>query len=309
MNGLSLPGVGLLSVRKPDLVEGDLIEHVDGSLWLVKGCVHTPEGYVALPRVVGGKKFKRYSESMNIVERYYAHYINYLAELGREVPIIPASDIAVVFRWLVEGRTPTDKLLNELLQLFRRTGLECGIAGSYLGNYGGPESDIDIHCLDSPGAYLRVTHLYSSGILQHVDLGEAIREVFDVAELLNIEKHIRLVTSKFLQGKHRGKRVTIRIVNCERVGNLLGPYISTIPIDGVIEVIESDYRTPAIMRGEIIRASSPLPREVYLLSHRIRFAELPEGALVGIRGYLRTNTMGVVLVNLDESDVQWIHLP
>jgi hypothetical protein len=289
-------------------IEGDMLRHRDGSLWVVKGCVHSSEGLVALPRVFEGRKVKRYSEAMGVIERYYPHYITYLEELGRDVPVVPWGDILRVLSWLHEGRHHWVEGVSELLRLLSDVGLECGIAGSYLGGYFGVESDIDVHCLDSPGAYEKIQQLYTSGILEHLSYFDACYEVTEVSESLREDIHIGMLTRKYLQGKFRNRRVTIRILGCDRIAEFLGPYHSVRWGELVVKVVESDYRTPAIMRAHVVRSSVSVDNLVYLISHRARFTELPSGTILKVSGLVRTNSLGRTIVNLDESTVDWIGL-
>lgn len=290
------------------LVEGDVIKHVDGSLWVVKGCVHTSEGFVAVPRVVGSKKIKRFAEAMEVVKRYYFHYIRKVQETGREVPVVPENDILEVRRWGIEGRECGDPILRQFLQILDMRGLNCGIAGSHLGGYSRPESDIDVHCLDSPGAYSKISSLYSSEILRHLDLSEAVHEVVDVSESLDSRKHAELITKKNLQGMYGERKVTIRIVNCDRIQKLLGPYLDSRNAELVVKVAESDYRTPTTLRASVVRASILVDQYVYLISHRVRFTELPVETVLHVDGAVMRNSLGNLVVNLDEAEVKWISL-
>ncbi len=289
----------------PLAVEGDIIRHVDGSIWVVKGCVHPPGALVAVPRVVGGAKLKRLSEAMEVVRRYYLHYVRSVPEIGREVPAVPLKDVLVVLRWLREGRRPGEELLRELLKALEDLGLECGIAGSHLGGYSDAGSDVDVHCLDSPDAYERISSLYSSGLLGHLEPGEALLEVAGVSESLDPRRHAELIARRVLQGKYRGRRVTFRVVNCERAREVIGPYVDARSAEMVVRIAESDYRTPAIMRADVVRSSVSVGQSLYLFTHRLRFAELPVGTLLQIRGTVLTRACGVSVLNLEESEVLW----
>lgn len=291
------------------LTEGDIVKHVDGSLWVVKGCVHPPEGYVSIPRVLDGRKLKRLADALELVKRYYFHYVKNVPEVGREVPVVPLVDILSVRRWSVEGRKCDDVLLCQLLQTFEALGLNCGVAGSHLGGYSGAESDVDIHCLDNPGAYDKVASLYSLGILKHLDLGEASREVAEVHESLDPKRHAELIARRYLQGAYKRKRITIRMIDCDRVRRFLGPYTDSRRAELIVKIAESDYRTPAIMRADVVRAPVAVDRDTYLLTHRLRFIELPTGTLLCVNGTIMTNALGNSIVNLDESEVVWVSLP
>ncbi len=291
------------------LTEGDIIKHKDGSVWVVKGCVHPLEGFVAIPRVVDGKKLKRVVEVEEVINRYYLHYIKNLPEIGRDVPVVPKRDVFEVRRWSIEGRNCSNTFLQQLLQTFDSLGLNCGIAGSNLGGYSSAESDIDIHCFSSPDAYNKVSSLYSQGVLKHLDFGEAVREVVEVSESIELKKHAELITRRYLQGMYERKRVTIRIVDCDQVKKFLGPYVDFKKAELIVRVVESDYRTPSVLRAEVVRTSVRANGYVHLLTHRLRLAELPVGTLLHIEGTTSINTYGNLVVNLDESKIVWALLP
>ncbi|MCS7098831.1 MAG: hypothetical protein RMH84_03660 [Sulfolobales archaeon] len=290
------------------LLEGDVVKLKDGSIWIVKGCVHPPEGFVALPRVVDGRKLKRFSESMEVVRRYYTHYLRDLVEIGRKVPVVPGRDVVEVRRWVSDGLRVGDDVAQRLLQLFASRGLTCGIAGSHLGGYSGSGSDIDVHCLDGPSAYSEVRSLYEEKLLEHLDVGEAAVELSEVSESIDIKVHADFIAKRYLQGRYRGRRVTIRVVNCDRVRDFLGPYVDVRNSELVVKISESDYRTPALLRAEVVRSPSPAYSGTYLISHRLRFAEIPAGSLLSIRGTVSTNYLGYSVLNLDVADIDWISL-
>ncbi|MEM1930553.1 MAG: hypothetical protein QW780_04250 [Sulfolobales archaeon] len=291
------------------LTEGDIIKHKDGSVWVVKGCVHPPEGFVAVPRVVDGKKLKRVVEVWEMVNRYYIHYIKNIPEIGRGVPVVPKRDVFEVRRWSIDGRNCSSTFLKQLLQTFDSLGLNCGIAGSHLGGYSSAESDVDVHCSGGPDAYDKVSSLYSLGVLKHLDFDEAIREVVEVSEFLEPKRHAELITKRYLQGVYERKKVTIRIVDCGRVKKFLGPYEDLKKAELVVKIVESDYRTPAILRADVVRASVLVDKHVHLLTHRLRFVELPVGTLLYLEGTIALNTYGNLVVNLDESKIVWLLPP
>lgn len=296
------------ALRNFPAIEGDILKHRDGSLWVVKGCVHSPEGLVAIPRVFEGKKVKQYFEAMKIVERYYPHYITYIEELDRDVPVVPWKDILEILSWLYEGCSSSIEEVNRILVLLNNIGLKCGVAGSYLGGYSGVESDIDVHCLDTAGAYEKVRLLYTTGALEHLSYSDAYHEVSEVSEILRADIHVELLTRKYLQGKFKSKKVTIRILNCDRITEFLGPYNNVRWGEFMVRVTESDYRTPAIMKAYVIRSSLSIDDEIYLISHRARFTELPDGTIFKIFGPVRTNSLGRTIINLDEAAVDWVSI-
>jgi predicted nucleotidyltransferase len=299
-----------LSEALPHLVEGDLLELRDGSIWVVKGCWHGYGGLVAIPRVVLGRKLKRFSEAYEVTLRYYRHFIRYVDIIGREVPIVPHHEVSRVLRWSVEGVRLQHPLVRSILEELWEAGLKCGIAGSYLGGYYSGPSDVDVHCLDLLGSYGRLRELYESGVLERLSSGRLWEEVYEVSEAVDLAKHMQLMRYKLLQGVYRGVRLTIRFVNCDRIKPLLGPYIDVRPVELLVEVRVSDYRTPTVIEAEVVRSSTTrVPSTLYLVSHRLRFAEIPEGTFMYIEGPVRLAVGGLHMVNIDESTIRWLLPP
>jgi len=298
-----------LSEALPYPVEGDIVELRDGSIWVVKGCWHGCEGLVAVPRVVLGRKVKRLSEAYEVVLRYYRHFVKYVEEIGREVPVVPLSEVLRVLRWSIEGIKPQQPLVRDVLGKLWEAGLRCGVAGSYLGGYYGKASDVDVHCLDLPGSYERLCRLYEDGVLEHLGPGAVWEEVHEVSEGIEVVRHTQLMMRKLLQGVYRGVRLTLRFINCERIKPLLGPYVDVRPAELLVKVVASDYRTPSVIEAEVVRSSTRVPSALYLVSHRVRYAEIPEGTLISVEGFVRLSSGGLYVVNLDESTVRWLLPP
>jgi len=298
-----------LSEDVPHLVEGDILELRDGSIWVVKGCWHDVRGFIAVPRIVLGRKLKRFSEIYEVVLRYYRHFVKYVEELGRDVPVVPPSEVLRTLRWSVEGVRLQHPVVREVLGKLWEVGLRCGVAGSYLGGYHSGVSDIDVHCLDIPSSYERLRKLYETGVFNHLSLCEAWKEVHEVSEGIDVARHVQLLRSKLLQGVYREVKFTLRFVNCERIKSLLGPYVDVKPAELLVKVVASDYRTPSVVEVEVVRSSTKVPSTLYLVSHRVRFAEIPEGTLISIDGLVRLALSGLHLVNLDESTVRWLLPP
>ncbi len=298
-----------LSENVPHLVEGDLLELRDGSVWVVKGCWHGVEGFIAVPRVVLGRKLKRFSEIYEVVLRYYRHFVKYVEEMGREVPVVPPSEVLRTLRWSVEGVRLQYPVVREVLGKLWEVGLRCGVAGSYLGGYHSEASDVDVHCLDLPSSYERLRELYEIGVFKHLSLCEAWKEVHEVSEGIDMARHVQLLQSKLLQGVCGEIKFTLRFVNCERIKPLLGPYVDVRPAELLVKVVASDYRTPSVIEVEVVRSSTKVPSTLYLVSHRVRFTEIPEGTLISIDGLVRLALSSLHLVNLDESTVRWLLPP
>ncbi|RLG82839.1 MAG: hypothetical protein DRO18_08420 [Thermoprotei archaeon] len=297
--------------REP--MEGDMLVLVDGSLWMVKGCYH-PQGYVvATPRYVRGRKLKRYREAMEYVHRYYRHYIKYVPEVGSYVPLIPLDNVkkimyALDFRCELIRFEKLRRLCSELINLITGScNLRCGVTGSLLGGYYSITSDIDIVCLDKKGAYECLKKLREDGLLRRLDYWKVLHELIDVSEILDMKSHLRSFRWKVLQGEFQGVSYTIRVIECSRLNDLLGPYITCVISPKVIGIVEHlDYRTPAIYRVNVLKAigcESLLSHnyDVIALSHRIRFTELPKGSLLDVTNAYVCIKDQIALINLDLS--------
>ncbi len=303
-------------------LEGDLLELIDGSLWVVKGCVH-PGAPIAVPRLVNGKKVKRLSEAFEIITRYYPFFIKHVPELGREAPVVNPSWIRQTRKFLhfnnVESityvsRNKIKSVAMELIRLLREEcELRCGPTGSLLGGYAGRESDIDINCVEEKqGALECLCGLRIKGFLKPLSLKEFIKELPLVSETLGWGDMSKLVVHRLTQGVFKDLRYTLRIINCDRIQGFLGPYAHIIKNTRVVfKVMDFDYRTPSIYRVELLRPTLLFSRETYFITHRVRFAEMPFGSLVIAKGdvMLRNNDTAIVSLDTPNSKVEAILLP
>ncbi len=297
-----------------EALEGYLIRHIDGSIWTVKGCYHPDDGYVALPRFVDGIKAKRLNDSLKVVSRYYRHYIKYLPELGREVPIVPLKDVAEVINPL----TVINRLRNlkgnlvrasvELLELVI-SGCNClaGFSGSLAGGYfNESSSDIDIVVYSNHvRCYELIRRLRLEGILKPMSEGEALKEFIEVSEGSDL-KLVNLMRKRNLQGVFKGYRYTLRLVRCDR-NPILTDYVVIPNNDLVVKVVDTDfpYITPTTYVCEVIKSTNHIYnfQNTTLLTHRIRYTEIEIGTLLMIKGsiYLSGDTS---LINLDLPDTR-----
>ena len=285
----------------------------DRSLWVVKGCYHPPNGVVAVPRLFGGRRVKRFRDSLAIVARYYRHYMRYLPVLGLRVPVVPWSDVREylsVFEeglGVLEGSGELVRACRGLVRLLSDyCGLKCGVSGSLLGGYYTGSSDVDLICIDREGAYGCLKRLRELGYLKPLSGRLFWSELAEISESLSAEDHARLVSSKVLQGVFSGVKYTLRVVNCceARLGRVLGPYRAAMTVsDVVLRVVSSDYRTPSIHGVEVVRPwTSYLSGEAVLISYRVRFTELPEGALVlADRAELHVKDVGPPILCVDSA--------
>lgn len=289
-------------------LEGDLLELIDGSLWIVKGCVH-PGAPIAVPRLVDGRKVKRVSEAFEIIARYYSFFLRYVPELGRKAPLISSSWIKRVRRFLhfsidvtphgLDGRIKS--VAMELMELLHREcGLRCGPTGSLLGGYVGRESDIDINCVERQGTLECLQNLRAKGLLKPLPTEEFVKELPLVSETLSWDDMSKLVAHRLTQGIFKGIRYTLRIINCSRVEKFLGPYTHIVrDTYMVFKIMNFDYRTPSIYKVELLRPTLLSSREAYFITHRVRFTELPPESLIIARGDVMLKGDNIAVVSLD----------
>ena len=204
-------------------LEGDLLELTDGSLWVVKGCVH-PSAPIAVPRLVSGKKVKRLGEALEVIARYYPFFTKYVPELGREAPVVSPSWIRRTRRFLhfsdvdsitYVSRDEITSVAMELIKLLREEcGLQCGPTGSLLGGYARRESDVDINCVDRGDTLECLRGLRTKGFLKPLPVKEFIKELPLVSETLGWDDMSKLVMHRLTQGVFKGLRYTLRITSC-----------------------------------------------------------------------------------------------
>ncbi len=308
-------GNGMVDDLVDEVCEGYIIKHLDGSLWVAKGCYHLSDGLVAVPRLYGGVKIKRLNDAYSIIMRYYRHYVRFVRELGRYVPVVPLRDVSVVVspldvvRRVKElGRVGLINTAVELLDLIvYGCGCTAGFSGSLAGGYFREDSDIDIVVYSNTSkCYELLRRLRSEGVLKPMDRNLAYIEYLEVGEGGD-EGLIELMMRRVLQGVFKGYRYTIRLINCEDPGTLVSDYVVIPDETLILRVVDNShsYTTPAIYWCELISPTTYYSSRVKLVTHRIRYSELGVGTL------LRTRTPLYVLsnynvVNLDIADLTHI---
>ncbi|MGC8975930.1 MAG: hypothetical protein ACP5KB_07030 [Thermoprotei archaeon] len=277
----------------PVLVEGDMLRLRDGSLWVVKGCYHPPEGVVAVPRVFEGRKIKRLSEAYLIVWRYYRHYMRFLPELGKVAPVIPHYEIYGCLKSLGgvvrlhENLSRLHDVALDLIKLLSGRGLECGLSGSLLGGYYTEDSDVDLVCVDQlTNSYEVLRELRDSRITENLSLSDALEEALSVSELVPSTHHVRILQRKLTQGKFRGIKYTLRVLDCGEEKEFLGPYDTNIEELVIIKLLSTSHKTPAVYRVSLLRPELARGANAHLISYRARLTELPQGTLIKGRGLI-----------------------
>ncbi len=273
-------------------IEGDIVALSDGSIWIVKGCIHPPEGVVAIPRFVGGRRVKRAGESLAITRRFYRHYIRFVKEIGCEVPVLPWVDVKLyvsaydrtlsIIRKAERGPEHVRRAVELIRLLKDACGLTCWLTGSALGLY--PSSsrspDVDLLCFDSADALSCLKRLRAEGLLRNLTPKSFLNEAFSVGEILHPNLLTLLATRRVTQGVFKGVKYTLRLVNCRRVERASGPYEITLLLNGTAILLRSgDYRFPAIYEAELLHPMAGV-RKALLLTHRVRLTELPAGTVV-----------------------------
>ena len=265
-------------------LEGDCLQLFDGSIWVVKGSYHPPGRVIAFPRLVDGRKVKRIGEALNIIQRYYSHFLTYVDFIGRYVPAVPKSFIKKHFRALSTGcpekNDDISSLCNELLEILSsKCGLKCGVTGSLLYGEYTAYSDIDLVCIDRAGAYECLRKLRKNEILKRFSHSDFITEFADVSEGLSFNDHLRLILSRVTQGVFKSRRYTLRIINSNREQAVLGPYSFSYYSEVIVRVTSSDYRTPSIYNVDIIKPYITA-KKVFMVSFRVRYTEIPKGTIL-----------------------------
>ncbi len=296
--------------------EGDILFLSDGSVWILKGCYHPTDGYVAIPRVFEGVKLKTLRKSLDVVKRYYRHFLRYDDVIGDIVPVVPLNYVVKYLKSLnFKPQTTRSELLNkalELMDLLKDCGLVCGLSGSLLGGYLSVGSDIDLICLEvkevKRNVYECLKELRDKNVLRPMDLTVALREVYGVRELLSVDAHITFLKNRITQGVFKGINYTLRIIDCERETELLGPYDLIVKSEILVKTLTTDYRTPSIYEIQLLKPKNPLIKRAFLHTYRVRLTELPEGTLIYGYGRLSFKNKHEVIVSFDTEDSQVISI-
>lgn len=289
-------------------LEGDQLRLVDGSLWVVKGCYHPPDGIVAVPRLFDGRRVKRLSESYEVVMRYYRHYVRFLPEFGRAVPVVPHHAVLnylssfVALGGVVKGVSRLYDVALDLAEILSKCGLTCGLSGSLLGGYYTEASDIDLVCVETGcSSYDCLKSWRRSGLIKNFTAAEASEESAEVSELVPVAVYEELLTDKLTQGVFKRVKYTLRIINCGAEKRLLGPYHYTRREEVILRLLNTAYETPAIYEVELLRPRIYEGLKTYLLTYRARLTELPPGTVIKGVGLLHLDFMRqFALINLDD---------
>ena len=278
----------------------------DGSLWVVKGCHHPLDGVVAVIRVFEGRRVKRLGEAYEIMGRYYRHYMRFLSEFGKVVPVVPREEVSEYVRGaesrevLREGLSRLHAATLEFIDLLSGYGLKCGLSGSLLGGYYTAGSDIDLVCAEGRvSSYEVLRALREEGVTESLSPTEALEEVLVVGELIPSEPHARILTRKLTQGKFKGIKYTLRILDCGEERGLLGPYDVNREEHVLIKLTNTTHKTPAVYEVSVLRPRIPYEK-AYLISYRARLTELPQETLIAGKGLTHSRLdEGLLIIDFD----------
>ncbi len=188
-------------------IEGYMFEHRDRSLWVVKGCYQPCGGLIAVPKFHDNFKFKKYVDAYAHILRYYRHYMRFVNEIGREVPLVPLNDVLrlinpleVVYELKELRAKGIVRAALELLEIIV-DGCSCsaGLSGSLAGGYFTDSSDIDIVVYSRLHAcYDLLRRLRREGVLAPLNYGQAYAELLETYEDMD-KRFADLMRTRVLQ--------------------------------------------------------------------------------------------------------------
>jgi len=252
--------------------EGWLLrDTVSGSYWVVKGYEHPSDRLIVVPyraSATGGPAV-----------------LDYLPCIGRTALTIKRDVVEAIdpVRALRSASLPGE--VNELLD---RLGPEwAGLTGSYAIKAQGPTSDVDllVYSERASDLYSVLRDLKADGLIS--ECNQEIRYLKEKDSFTRSE-FLLLHPLKLLDSCYKGVPFTIRILRAveERPCSSRFTSLGFVTLRGSLKGLEP-YMTPA----RYILSSSGIG-EVYLLSWRTRYQELPDGVYL-VRGLLqRDENMG-----------------
>ncbi len=297
-----------------DIREGYYLKLIDGSIWAVKGCCHNCERITAVPRLIGGKKYKGYGEAIDVVTRIYRSYLVRPPFTVREIPMVPLGDVKMV---ISPSKMPICNPSKDLYEIAREiieildsaTGKSWLITGSLLYCAPSDTSDIDIITYEVDQKDLEnVFRLIKEGIFRKPSYEEALEEALESIEGVDIELRISKILSGTSTLYYKNKRVTIQAVRCDplKVSKICSEKISSAGYAAILRIKDrhDGYSSPYLYSLEVMRVfrgSLLVGEELYAYSHRIRYSSLARGDMIMCNGVIEIGADGTKYINLDLS--------
>lgn len=266
----------------PRFLEGEPLLY-NGWIWIVKGIQHPGDYVIAYPRYciecIPPRKLYRNEY------RRRTRFLNWSC-IDLEVPIIPRKHVKPLYRRLAPWVT---EFMDLLIELSGVDPEDCLVTGSLLiGEQEG--SDIDLVFYGDNVAdkvYDVLKYLRESGTTSPLGPSGLLEE-YGKHKNLSISQYFMLRGHSLLQGYYMSRyRYTIRLVPytygfMECIDPVIMSSYEVLSIK-VIEAIKP-YTTPAVYRVRVL-GTHRIPGHTYMVSFRIRYTELVEGAI--LRGYFR----------------------
>jgi len=279
----------------------------------VKGCCHEESRVVAMPRLVGGRKYKDYRSAYNVVRNSYRHYLSKPLFTAREIPMVLVSDIKTVIPPYRMPRcydnTALSTAAREIIEILEKhVGGEWMITGSLLYCAVDERSDIDgISYSARPEHLKRLESLISEGVFRKPTLREAIAEAQEDLEGMGLRTRVLQIMRGMSSLYYKDYRVTIKIVRCDRkeILGICSEKLSSRRYAAILEIEDSSEGSlfPYIYIVRIARAYSGDIYEgerLIAYSHRSRYASIEEGSRLACTGIIEEGLNGEKYINLDQ---------
>ncbi|GAB6944321.1 hypothetical protein [Vulcanisaeta sp. JCM 14467] len=251
------------------VIEGYVLLHRD-TLWMVKGCEHPINGFIAYPRYFkDGSKVKDPIHGLDIARRL--GLVKYIDGLKMEVPVIPRYAIDSILDPFNRSLWPSlPNIINEFLnEIGALNSEDVGLTGSYLVSslVSIKPRDLDLIIRDVREGlriYDVLKDLREDGITEHHI------ESKDFSGTDPITRN-ELLRRRVLEGVYRDKLVySIRVVSCKqnteiRPISYISYYTGKVRITQALSPIIMPYIYEALGSGGA----------VLIKSQRMRFSEIP----------------------------------
>lgn len=281
------------------MIEGFLIKY-ENYLWIVKGCEHFDEYFIAYPRydVVNQVKIKNMKKALDIASKLGV--LKYNECLKLEVPLINKRDIEYVLDPFNKKYWPPlpEEITAVLENLEPSEICEVGLTGSYLASSilrNIKPRDIDLVIRDiSVGlkVYNVLRDLRQKGISKPLDITEDF-------EGTDPDTRIKLLQNRVLEGVLNNVVYSIRILSCKE--NKKPTCIDHARLFSGELVIVKDVSS-MVMPYIYIAENSEIGK-IMVKSLRMRYSEIPVGTeLLVSNCRLEQYSSGEKVISLDNRD-------